>query len=73
MNQKILDLLNNKEVTFFIGPGVSMIPPSSLPSWWQINHIILNSLTNLSNSITPNVGELTTLIKKKRRRWKTSS
>ncbi len=63
MEQKILDLLNNKKVAFFIGAGVSMIPPSCLPSWWQVNHIILDSLTNLSNSITPNVGELTTLIK----------
>lgn len=64
MDKKILDYLSQKKVTFFIGAGISMIPPSCLPSWWQVNHIILDSLAGESSSIVPEVKDLAELIKK---------
>ncbi len=63
MNQKILEIIDDKKAVFFIGAGVSMIPPSSLPSWWEVNHIILDSLTNLSSSINPEIHSFTNSIK----------
>ncbi|MFX1256479.1 MAG: tetratricopeptide repeat protein [Promethearchaeota archaeon] len=65
MDKKILDFIRQRKVTFFIGAGVSMIPPSCLPSWWQVNHLILNSLADESCSIVPEVKHLTSLIKER--------
>ncbi|MFX1533120.1 MAG: SIR2 family protein [Promethearchaeota archaeon] len=65
MDSKILDFIRQRKATFFIGNGVSVIPPSCLPSWWQINHITLDSLANESYSLVPEVKQLTSLIKKR--------
>jgi len=65
MNLKVLDFIRKRKATFFLGAGISMIPPSCLPSWWQINHTILDALTDESVSLVPEVRELTRLIKKR--------
>lgn len=65
MNDKILDFLKQRRLTFFIGAGISMIPPSCLPSWWQVNHIILDALADESCAVIPEVKQLTDLIKER--------
>ncbi|MFX1250779.1 MAG: SIR2 family protein [Promethearchaeota archaeon] len=64
MDSKILDFIKQRKVTFFVGAGISLIPPSCLPSWWQINHLVLDSLANESFPLVPEVKQLTSLIKK---------
>jgi len=49
----------------FLGAGISMIPPSCLPSWWQINHVILDALADESAAIVPEVRVLANKIKEK--------
>jgi tetratricopeptide (TPR) repeat protein len=65
MDKSILEYINQRKVTFFIGAGISMIPPSCLPSWWQVNHIILDSLADESYSLVPEIKDLVNLIKKR--------
>ncbi|MFX0060913.1 MAG: SIR2 family protein [Candidatus Hermodarchaeota archaeon] len=65
MDSKILDFIRQRKVTFFVGAGVSVIPPTCLPSWWQINQIVLDNLANESYSLVPEVKQLTSLIKKR--------
>ena len=36
----------------FAGAGISMIPPTCLPSWWEVNEVVLRALAS-------RVGELT--------------
>ncbi|MFX1254228.1 MAG: tetratricopeptide repeat protein [Promethearchaeota archaeon] len=63
MNNKILDSIRGGKVTFFVGAGISMIPPSCLPSWWQINHTILDALTDEASEYVPDIKKLTDHIK----------
>ncbi len=65
MDKKILDFVSQGKVTFFVGAGISIIPPSCLPGWWEVNHIILDSLAGESYSIVPEVKQLADLIKKR--------
>ncbi len=52
-------------ITFFIGAGVSMSAPSCLPSWWQINHAILDAFAGESNATISDGKHLASLIKKR--------
>ncbi|MFX1238347.1 MAG: tetratricopeptide repeat protein [Promethearchaeota archaeon] len=65
MDEIIKKYLANGKIAFFLGAGISMGPPSCLPSWWQINHAILDSLANETFSTIPKVNELVDLIKKR--------
>jgi len=65
MDDKIKEILRKGKISFFIGAGISMIPPSCLPSWWQINHSILDALADESAVIVPEVRELANKIKEK--------
>ncbi|MFX1535579.1 MAG: tetratricopeptide repeat protein [Promethearchaeota archaeon] len=65
MDKKILDYISQGKSTFFVGAGISMISPSCLPSWWQVNHIILDSLTNEAVKVVPDLNELTNQIKQR--------
>ncbi|HEY5960130.1 MAG TPA: hypothetical protein VIV60_26435 [Polyangiaceae bacterium] len=40
---------------FFVGAGVSMIAPTCLPSWWQVNHAVLDALAQRKCGLHPNV------------------
>src|SRR4030042_4959903 len=64
MNEKTLANFATGNITIFVGAGISMIPPSCLPSWWQINHAILDALADVSADLV-NTKELATLIKKR--------
>ena len=70
MDNKILEIMKKQKVTFFVGAGISMIPPSSLPNWWQLNHIILDSLTDQCRDIVPEIVELSDLIKNREKEGK---
>ncbi len=63
MDEIIKDYLKQGKLCFFLGAGISMTPPSCLPSWWQINHAILDSLANETLDIIPKITELVDLIK----------
>ncbi|UYP48210.1 Photosystem I assembly protein Ycf3 [Candidatus Lokiarchaeum ossiferum] len=65
MNIKTLEMLKQGKAVFFIGAGISMIPPSCLPSWWQINHIILDALESEASSLIPQETNIVKLIKKR--------
>ncbi|MFX1276621.1 MAG: tetratricopeptide repeat protein [Promethearchaeota archaeon] len=65
MNEKIKEFLKEGRVAFFLGAGISMIPPSCLPSWWQINHAILDSLADEGAEIVPELRDLAEMIKKR--------
>ena len=57
MDKKILNIINQQKISLFVGAGISMIPPSCLPSWWQLNHIILDSLADESHSVVSEIKE----------------
>ncbi len=65
MEQELLRLIETNKVTFFVGAGISMIPPSCLPSWWQINHAILDALAEESAVVAKGTYELAEGIKKR--------
>jgi len=65
MDNRIFNIINQQKISFFVGAGISMIPPSCLPSWWQLNHIILDSLADESHSIVSEVKDLASLIKQR--------
>ncbi|MBN1803098.1 MAG: tetratricopeptide repeat protein [Candidatus Lokiarchaeota archaeon] len=65
MDKIIRDYLKQGKLCFFLGAGISMGPPACLPSWWQINHAILDSLANETFETIPKVKELVDLIKKR--------
>lgn len=65
MEQDLLDLIKDRKVTFFVGAGISMIPPACLPSWWQINHAILDALASDASELVTGSRELAELIKKR--------
>lgn len=65
MDLKTLEMLKQGKAVFFIGAGISMIPPSCLPSWWQINHIILDALEKEASSLIPGGTNIVELIKKR--------
>ena len=49
----------------FVGAGVSMVPPSCLPSWWQVSHVILDALAEVATTATPMALELADGIKRR--------
>jgi len=65
MNTKILEFIKSRQVTFFLGAGTSMVPPSCLPSWWQINHIILDSLADEVSYLFPDIRQLVNFVKQR--------
>ena len=65
MDEKVVEILKKRKACFFLGAGISMIPPSCLPSWWQINHAILDALADESIAIVPEVRELASKIKER--------
>ncbi len=65
MEKELLHLVEVNKITFFVGAGISMIPPSCLPSWWQINHTILDALAEESAVVTKGAYEIAEGIKKR--------
>ncbi|MFX0090692.1 MAG: tetratricopeptide repeat protein [Candidatus Hodarchaeota archaeon] len=65
LNKTVLDYLRQGKTTIFVGAGVSIIPPSCLPTWWQMNHSILDALTEEAREYIPDINNLTEKIKKR--------
>jgi tetratricopeptide (TPR) repeat protein len=65
MDKDLIDRIRGKQVIFFVGAGISMIPPSCLPSWWQINHAILDAIADEASTIASGSRELADLIKQR--------
>jgi tetratricopeptide (TPR) repeat protein len=42
--ERVARELQQRRLTMFVGAGASMLPPSCLPSWWQMSHAVLEAL-----------------------------
>src|SRR5262245_12119888 len=42
--QSVLKHANKEGLVIFVGAGVSMLPPTSLPSWYELNQMTLTAL-----------------------------
>lgn len=47
-----------KQYVIIAGAGISMDPPSNLPSWWQYNKIIINIIKEQACELCPEASEL---------------
>ena len=45
MSENLVDQAH-KGLVIFCGAGVSMVPPTCLPSWWQMNEEVIRALCN---------------------------
>ncbi|HME54577.1 MAG TPA: tetratricopeptide repeat protein [Candidatus Lokiarchaeia archaeon] len=52
METEILELIKEGRILFFVGAGISVLPPSCLPSWWQLNHAVLDAIAGEASTIT---------------------
>lgn len=48
----LVPLLRQRRVTILAGAGVSVLPPSCLPSWWTLNHAVLDALSAQAQKIS---------------------
>ena len=44
--------------TIIAGAGISMSPPSNLPSWWQYNKVIVEIIKELACELCPEAFDL---------------
>lgn len=63
--EQIIGQIECRRVGFFVGAGVSMIAPTCLPSWWQVNHAVIDTLTEVASQMLPNARSFADLIKKR--------
>ncbi len=63
MKENLIKSLNDGNLTIFIGAGVSTLEPSCLPTWWELNHTILDVLAHEANSLTEEVHKVKDYIK----------
>jgi hypothetical protein len=42
---RLAQAARDQGLVLFLGAGASMLPPSSLPNWYQFNHLVLAALT----------------------------
>ena len=61
----LVPALLNRRLTVFAGAGVSAVAPSCLPSWWQLNHAVLDALAAIGAAATPSAEEVVQKIKAK--------
>jgi tetratricopeptide (TPR) repeat protein len=48
----LVPALQQRRVTILAGAGVSVLPPSCLPTWWALNHAVLDALSAQAEQIT---------------------
>lgn len=48
----LVPALLERRVTILAGAGVSVLPPSCLPTWWALNHAVLDALSAQAQKIT---------------------
>lgn len=46
MHPRLIDALRDRGIVVLCGAGISMAPPSSLPSWWDFNRDVLRGLAD---------------------------
>jgi len=49
-------------LTIFCGAGCSMLPPTSLPSWWNVNRAVIDALVERASGLLPEARELGNLV-----------
>jgi hypothetical protein len=52
----LMKAVRERHLLIFVGAGLSMLPPSSLPDWWQFNEMLLNEARNAALQVE-GVGE----------------
>jgi tetratricopeptide (TPR) repeat protein len=61
----LLPALRERRLTVLAGAGVSVLPPSCLPTWWQLNHAVLDALATQAVKITPEAADVITDVKRR--------
>ncbi|MEM7158196.1 MAG: tetratricopeptide repeat protein [Myxococcota bacterium] len=61
----LLPLLESRRLTVLAGAGISMVPPAGLPSWWQLNHAVLDALEEQAAVITDHAASIIETVKAK--------
>jgi len=54
----IQEYLTHRRLVVFAGAGCSMIAPTSLPSWWQVNRAVIHALVERAHPLLPEAGSL---------------
>lgn len=57
--------LRRRELTVFVGAGASVVPPSCLPSWWQLNHALLDALADVGKPALRTAARVVSDVKQK--------
>jgi hypothetical protein len=48
------DALVRGKLVVFVGAGCSMAPPTSLPSWWEVNGAVIAAVAGEAAKLLPN-------------------
>lgn len=62
---ELVPLLRERRLTVLAGAGVSMVPPTGLPSWWELNHAVLDALRAQASLVTPHAAAIIEGLKRK--------
>jgi hypothetical protein len=62
--EPLLEDLRQRRLTLFAGAGISVLPPSSLPSWWQVNEAIVDALAGEAAAAMPSTALLVERVKR---------
>ncbi|MGE3854959.1 MAG: tetratricopeptide repeat protein, partial [Planctomycetota bacterium] len=60
-----LQALSSRRLTVLAGAGISVLPPSCLPSWWQLNHAVLDAMAGTARSVTALADTVVASVKEK--------
>ena len=61
-----LKFLTDRRLTILAGAGISVLPPSCLPSWWQLNHAVLDAMAEVARAeVLPLADEIVAAVKEK--------
>ena len=62
---ELVPLLRARRLTVLAGAGISMVPPAGLPSWWQLNHAVLDALQEQAALVTNRAASIIEAVKVK--------
>jgi tetratricopeptide (TPR) repeat protein len=62
--------LEEGRLVVFVGAGCSMMPPTSLPSWWQVNRAVLRTMARRADSLLPDAQAIADAIGTRQDAWK---
>ena len=65
MKLKLQESIENGTLAVFVGAGISTLEPSCLPSWWALNHAILDALAYEAQNISSEVHRVKDFIKER--------